>query len=270
MSPAVREKITTEVIPVGPEQIAVRRTAGSGEPVVLLHGIMDSGRSFDLLAQELPRPTLAFDLPGFGRSSLLNSTDINYWADVYLQALAAAEIDFFTVVGHSLGGALGAAMAQQAPQQVAALLLVAPAGFSKIALSRALTRPGVETVLRATAPWAMGFDPLINILYHQLFSHHQSINPELKVRLKQDRRAMIPGVRQGMRLLADLYFEQQDYPGAVSALWGDHDHLIPAPAAAQRLQQLLPQANVTILPQTGHHPQAERSEQFRQWLMENY
>lgn len=44
-------------------ELAGRRFAGRGEPLVLLHGLLDSAEGWDRLARTTPRPCVAFDLP---------------------------------------------------------------------------------------------------------------------------------------------------------------------------------------------------------------
>jgi len=261
--------VSSGTVVVNQETIAYRRTAGSGRSVVFFHGIMDSARAFDHLGQALRRPTIAVDLPGFGASSLFNSRDLGFWADSYQQALLALQVAEGDFIGHSLGGALALEIANRNSRLVSTLGLVAPAGFCSLPLSRILSQPLVEGVLQHTAPRAMGFDPLVDLLYRELFSHHQKLNPELKIRLKAERQTMIPGIKQGMKVLADLSrqpFTASSYRWPLYALWGDHDHLVPQEKSWSQMKKILPQAQLTIFPQTGHHPQEERPELFLDWL----
>src|SRR6202043_4278877 len=47
--------------------LCVRRWPGTGDPLVLLHGLLDSSEGWNHLA-ELSSERIAFDLPGFGHS----------------------------------------------------------------------------------------------------------------------------------------------------------------------------------------------------------
>jgi pimeloyl-ACP methyl ester carboxylesterase len=51
-------------------RIRARRWAGKGDPLVLLHGQLDSSEGWTEIAESSRRPSVAFDLPGFGGSDL--------------------------------------------------------------------------------------------------------------------------------------------------------------------------------------------------------
>lgn len=115
--------------PAGQLQLRTVR-AGSGQTVVLIHGYGESLIAwqpvFDQLAGD--HDVIAFDLPGFGLSS---KPPTGYRAEpmarAMLAALDALEIDSAVIVGHSLGGAVAAAMAVLAPERVRGLVLIDPA-----------------------------------------------------------------------------------------------------------------------------------------------
>ena len=69
--------------------------------------------------------------------------------------LAALDVHDFTLVGHSLGGAVATALAERLRDDVAALVLIAPAGFGRIHLAEAIQLPGVRTVVRHGLPLAL-------------------------------------------------------------------------------------------------------------------
>ncbi len=107
--------------------------AGSGTPIVLLHGW--PGLWFDYRdvipgAARLGR-IIAPDFLGFGESDPVPGGDPNgadeerYAADV-LELLDSFEIDECVVVGHDIGSAVGPALARTAPQRVRGLVLLNP------------------------------------------------------------------------------------------------------------------------------------------------
>ncbi len=98
-------------------------------PVVFLHA---SGGSTAHFAAQLAhlrstRRAIAIDLPGHGRSPRASSFEVADVAEVALAALTAHGVERFVLAGHSWGGAVALAMAGQAPERVAALLLIDPA-----------------------------------------------------------------------------------------------------------------------------------------------
>lgn len=264
-------EVFQEQIKVGKRRIGIRRTAGRGHPIVMLHGLMDSALSWDPFAQTLSRPTYAFDLPGFGESSTAGD-ELYKWRRLYTKALDQLEIDSCFILGHSLGGALATTIASASPERVRGLLLMAPAGFSPLPLAQVLGRPEVEFVLGRTAPHAMRFKPVLRLAYSNIFSHRHHLSDDLAERLLASREVMIPGIRDGMHILRDLsheHFSQSDYEGPVQGLWGEHDRLVPMERSIEGVLEVFPEAEAEILEGIGHHPQEEDPVRTLEWISDS-
>ena len=63
-------------------QLSVRRWPGRGDPVVILHGLLDSSEGWTCLCERVSIPALAFDLPGFGHSDPSPGSITGYAHDV--------------------------------------------------------------------------------------------------------------------------------------------------------------------------------------------
>jgi pimeloyl-ACP methyl ester carboxylesterase len=98
--------------------------AGTGTPVVLIHGLPGTAEDFNKVTPLLAgHRTIAFDRPGFG-----------YSGDGYLRfdrqiatldsLLRALHVNRPILVGHSYGGTLALAFAERHPNQVRGLVLV--------------------------------------------------------------------------------------------------------------------------------------------------
>ena len=104
------------------------RETGSGPALVLLHGIGSNSGSWagQLAALGGKRRVVAWDAPGYGRSSLLASRFPS--ADDYARALArfldGLEIGRCSLVGHSLGALMAASFAGGNLDRVERLILV--------------------------------------------------------------------------------------------------------------------------------------------------
>ncbi len=87
--------------------IAWSRT-GSGDPVVLVHGITESAASFDPVTERLATgyDVITLDLRGHGESSPAETYDLGTMAGDVATVIAAADADRPHLVGHSLGGAV--------------------------------------------------------------------------------------------------------------------------------------------------------------------
>ncbi len=104
---------------------------GEGAPLVFIHGFgADLNGWRPLLAHVLaPRPALALDLPGHGGSSLAGDASFSALVAAVRQALAEEGVGAAHLVGHSLGGAVAAALAAEPGFRAASLMLIAPAGL---------------------------------------------------------------------------------------------------------------------------------------------
>lgn len=103
--------------------------SGSGPAVLALHGLGGSGRYWAGWAHELSETAtvIAPDLAGFGAS---DQPDVTYDRAFHLDNLDAivTALDLappYTVIGHSMGGILGALWAARHPNLVQSLALVA-------------------------------------------------------------------------------------------------------------------------------------------------
>ena len=105
----------------------VEHPGDPGAPVVLLiHGLVDSGASFDGVARELvPEHTvLTYDRRGWGRSRAdAPPRSLSEQAD---DAIAVLDGRRATVVGHSYGGVVGLMTAIRRPDVVASLAIFEP------------------------------------------------------------------------------------------------------------------------------------------------
>lgn len=87
-------------------------------PIVLIHGYLESHTMwYQLPLSDLERPILLVDVPGFGKSNLLddNLPSIRYFADSILKLIQQYELTEYTVIGHSMGGYIGLEMMQNNP-----------------------------------------------------------------------------------------------------------------------------------------------------------
>lgn len=88
-----------------------------GEPVLLVHGITESSKTWGPVAALLgeSRPVVTMDLRGHGDSGLADRYDLEAMAGDVASVVAAAELDSPHLIGHSLGGAVVSAVAAALP-----------------------------------------------------------------------------------------------------------------------------------------------------------
>jgi pimeloyl-ACP methyl ester carboxylesterase len=115
------------------------REAGTGAPVVFVHGSGMSGATWAPVIAQLPdRRCIAVDLPGFGRSEPFDYSGRTLRQHAVAQlgsVLDALELDRAPLVGTSLGAMWALCLALDAPERVAAVVAL---GMPAVAL------PGIK------------------------------------------------------------------------------------------------------------------------------
>src|ERR1019366_2745427 len=107
------------------------RVAGSGKPLVLIHGYGTSGHiwqhAFPYLAQQ--HEVFIVDLPGYGRSRTDGVWHLREMAPILAQWLQKLQLPSVALMGHSMGGAIAIHLTAHAPAQIERLVLVNAAGI---------------------------------------------------------------------------------------------------------------------------------------------
>jgi pimeloyl-ACP methyl ester carboxylesterase len=252
-------------------RLRVRHRSGRGRPLVLLHGLLDDSEGWTQLARDTPRPCLAIDLPGFGVSDPPTRPRISAYAEDVVAGLGRLPIERCTLVGHSLGGAVAAAVAERS-DKVHSLVLLAPAGFGHIRLAEALTLPGIIDAAELALPFALISPLTVTAAYTTFVAHRRLPSRDLMGRLRRRAFRSAPGVRAATVAIAaagrsprGFATRELAFAGPVAALWGDHDALVPIGHIAA-LRRSLPQAHVEVWPGMGHHAQLERPAQLAAFI----
>ncbi len=229
-----------------------------------LHGLLDCGVGWRQLAAVMHRRCYALDLPGFGDSDRPTRNRISAYVQDVQAALAVLDVHNFTLVGHSLGGAVASGLAERLRDDVRALVLMAPAGFGRIHLAEAIQLPGVRSVVRHGLPLALANPVTALGVYMAVVGNGHLPDPELLARLRKNAHRWAPGAACANEAitasgLSDraFYRRRLDYHGPVQALWGQRDRLVPL-AHRDGVMTAFPQAQVSVWKKMGHHPQRER------------
>lgn len=267
----IRAMTVDEVRLSGGRRLQVRTWEGTGRPLVLLHGLLDDSEGWSRLAQDTHRPCIAIDLPGFGGSDLPTRPRISGYAEAIVEGLDALDVRACTLVGHSLGGAVAASVAERTGA-VNALALMAPAGFGRIGLSEFVTLPFVKQAAEAALPLALVNPLTVTAAYTTFVAHRRLPSRDLMTRVRRRAFKSSKGVSTACEAIAaagrsDNGFTKRpiNFAGPVAALWGEHDALV-SPAHAAALQRALPQAHIEVWDRMGHHPQRERPRSLARYI----
>jgi pimeloyl-ACP methyl ester carboxylesterase len=246
-------------------ELCVREWPGaSSETLVLLHGLLDSSEGWTELCGAVGGRRIAFDLPGFGHSDPPRRGSLGDYARDIVDGLDALGIGRFTLVGHSLGGAVAAALAELMSERIDALVLLAPAGFGHLRLAETVSLPGVRSLVRAALPVLLSNRLAISAGYMAMVGNGRSPDDGLMDRVTSHGGAVADGVREATRAVVDasrsrnaFHRRRLSYGGPVYAVWGDHDRLVPS-AHSRGVRTAFEHAHVEIWPGMGHHAIRER------------
>ncbi|MDG4827540.1 alpha/beta fold hydrolase [Asanoa sp. WMMD1127] len=129
-------------------------SAGSGEPLVLVHGLGGSRETWRHLVETLAltHTVITPDLPGHGDSDApAGDYSVGAHATAVRDLLVCLGLPSATIVGHSLGGGVALQFAYQFPERTQRLVLVSSGGLGQQCTPalRAATLPYAETVVAA-------------------------------------------------------------------------------------------------------------------------
>lgn len=175
-------------------------------------------------------------------------------------------VERFNLVGHSLGGGIAAALAELVPDQVGALVLLAPVGFGRIHLAEAVSLPGVRNLVQAALPMALSSRLAVTAGYVAMVTNGLPPSLELVDRVTGRGGRLVAGAREATRAAADagrspeaFHRRRIAYHGPVFAIWGKDDRLVSA-SHGDGVRAAMPQAQVDVWSGMGHHPIRERLE----------
>ena len=262
--------------------VAVQRSTlawselGEGEPLVLLHGLGDSHRTWRRVAPALAQRfrVLMPDLPGHGLSG---RPDAPYTLDWYAHALAewmdAIGLERAHIVGHSYGGGVAQWLLLDHRARVERLALVAAGGLGR-EVGVGLRLATVPVLGPALTPLLMrlGTGSMMR-LAPKLFG-----NPEPEEIEKLVWMNLAPGSARAFRRTVNAcidvfgqHMQTFDRINEITSLpplalfWGDDDRIIPL-RHGERARDRLENTALHVFAGCGHYPHLIDPERFAREL----
>jgi pimeloyl-ACP methyl ester carboxylesterase len=98
---------------------------GTGAPVIMLHGFLESLTMWHYYAKDLSKThqVILIDLPGHGRTEVFPEHHMDDMAKVVFKVLDHLGVENAPIIGHSMGGYVALAMADQKPELKQKILL---------------------------------------------------------------------------------------------------------------------------------------------------
>jgi len=260
----------------------IYRITGSGPPVVLIHGMLNSSRHWQAVAERLAGryTVVAPDLIGHGDSAAPRGDySLGAHAASIRDLLAAIGIDRATIVGHSLGGGVAMQFFYQFPQRCERLVLVSSGGLGREVgpLLRTAALPGMSKLLAATiqprllaALWqggarmrarGMGGGAYVQAVARAL---RPLENEGAREAFLQTLRSVID--TRGQRVSAtDRLYLLEAMPTLI--VWGERDNTIPI-EHGRRAHEAIPGSRLRTLPRAAHFPNLEDPDGLARELLE--
>jgi pimeloyl-ACP methyl ester carboxylesterase len=253
--------------------------AGTGRPIVLLHGVTLSVATWPFQLKGLCKEyrVIALDARGHGSStSTARGWGIDRMASDVAQVLTKLDLRDAIVVGHSMGGMMTQQMCLDFPdlsrERIAGTILLSTAaapgqgvpGFKAI---NRITRPGALAVAERMQSRAKGILPPAEIGYAiarlalgakadpRFVTHTQNMSSAFS---PQTIGSLLPHV-----VGFEVRHRLKDYPVPALVVVGSRDLLTP-PRIGRDLARRIPGAGFEVVPGAGHMVMLERAE----WLNE--
>jgi pimeloyl-ACP methyl ester carboxylesterase len=246
--------------------------AGTGEPLVLLHGGGPGATGWSNYSRNIPTLAERFrvivpDLPGFGKSDM-KPRDQNTWewyGPLMGRFLDELRIERAHFVGNSLGGATTLVLALERPDKINRMVLMGSAGG--LPMFAVAPTDAIRTLFYFYDGEGPSKARLKGFVNQFVFDPSQVTDELLDQRMAAAMRPEIvdnppmrpiPGKpRQEIwrdARLASLRHE-------VMFIWGREDRVMPIDGVFVLLKQI-PRARLYVLPRCGHWAQWEHAEEF--------
>jgi len=247
--------------------------SGTGRTVVMIHGNEGAVQDFqfgvvDLLSREYR--VVAIDRPGHGKSDRPagNAASVVYQAQLLHRTLSVLGITQPILVGHSWGAALALAYALEYPDEVSAMVLLAPAAYADNG-GNALFRTTIKTPILGDLSLVIGksimgrrilkkvlalafYPQKVPDNYFKLATTSWLGKKQLKAYLEDEW-----ALNDSLKKMSKHYSEIKV---PVVIVTGDTDKIVSPKENAYRLQAAIPQSQLILLKDTGHEIPQTRPE----------
>jgi pimeloyl-ACP methyl ester carboxylesterase len=226
---------------------------GQGPPILLLHGWGGSIESLAPVVNDLQRSysVSAFDLPGFGHSSLppvpWGSAE---YAHLTLRVMDHCKLERPHLLGHSFGGQVSLRLAATHAERVGKLVLVCSAGIRlRPTFVARMKRLAARAGRWLAAYGGQAGEKARQVIYRRIQSRDYAsagpLRPTLVKVVNEDLRGLLPQITSPTLLM-----------------WGAHDRDVPL-AAAHVMERFIPGAQLVVLENAGHFPYLDQFDRFR-------
>lgn len=239
--------------------------AGSGEPVVFIHGSGPGASGYSnfkgnyrWLAEHGFR-SIVLDLPGYGLSS--KPDDVEYVLEFFVATLAAflnaIGVQRCVLIGNSLGGAIAIKYALNHPQAVNKLILMGPGGLEEREVY--FQMEGIQKMMTDFAAGVLdteGMRRLLSILVYDPVHVTDELLAERVPVCALQPKAVLATMR-----VPNLSERLSELPCPVLGFWGVNDKFCPH-SGANKILERCRSARFVLVNRCGHWVMVEHRDMF--------
>ena len=237
--------------------------AGSGEVIILLHGLMGAVSNFEDTIKRLPKYGYRVILPMLPLYEMpILKTNINELATFIHNFTKDLNIEKFSILGNSLGGHIGLILALKYPKKIKNLILSGSSGLYENTLGGSFPKRGDYNYIK-TKTEQVFFDPkkATKQLIDEVFEIVNSREKVLRVLMMAK-----SAIRHNMK--ADL----PNITQKTCIIWGEDDEITP-PSVGHEFHSEIPNSELFWIAKCGHAPMIEQPIEFNKilvkWLKKN-
>ena len=256
--------------------------AGTGPPVVLLHGGGPGASGASNFARNLPVfaerfRTLVIDQPGYGKSDKppVQGNYFTFAAHALAGLLDEVGLDRVHLVGNSLGGGTAVRFALDYPERAGRLVLMGPGGLSLNVFAPDPTE-GVKRLAEFAAPPGPSREKMAAFLRTLVFDQRLVTDDLIDERYAA---ACDPQALAALASMGASFFDPASYEAGllwreahrlrnrVLLIWGREDRVNPVDGALVALK-LIRRAQLHVFGGCGHWAQLEKFDEFNRLALQ--
>jgi len=231
---------------------------GSGEVIILLHGLMGAVSNFENTIKILPTYGYRVILPMLPLYDMpILKTNVQQLAKFINRFTQDLKLNEFSLLGNSLGGHIGLILALRHPKKIKKLILSGSSGLYENTLGGGFPKRGNYNYIK-TKTEEVFYDPkkATKKLVDEVFDIVNNREKVLRV-LMMAKSAM----RHNMKK------ELPDIIQKTCIIWGKNDKVTP-PEVGREFHDDIPKSELFWIDKCGHAPMIEQPEKFNKILTE--